>query len=96
MALTRKEVEEIAHLTRLNLTPEELAQFGSQLESILGYVEKLNELRLDGIEPTAHVLPLTDRGRADEVKPGLSPEDVEASAADSRAGSVRVPRILEE
>lgn len=95
MALTRKQVEEIAHLARLNLTPEELDRFGAQLDSVLGYVEKLNELDLDGVEPTAHVLPVTDRGRADEERPGLSPDDVEAMAPDFRAGSVRVPRILE-
>ena len=96
MALTREQVEEIAHLARLNLTPEELERFGAQLESILGYVEKLNELKLEGVEPTAHVLPVTDRTREDVVAPGLSAEDVEAFAPEARAGSVRVPRILEE
>jgi aspartyl-tRNA(Asn)/glutamyl-tRNA(Gln) amidotransferase subunit C len=52
MALTRKEVEALAHLARLNLTPEELERFGGQLEAILGYVERLNGLDLSNMEPT--------------------------------------------
>ena len=80
MALTRKDVEAIAHLARLSLTEAELARYGAQLEAILGYVESLNKLPLEGVEPTTHV----------------SPAEVEAMAPEFRAGSVRVPRILEE
>ena len=96
MALTRKDVEEIAHLARLNLTAEELDRYGTQLDAILGYVETLNQLDLEGVEPTTQVLNLTDRMRKDDPQPGLTPEDVEAIAPEFKAGSVKVPRILEE
>lgn len=96
MALTREEVAKIAHLARLELAPGELDRFGKQLEAILGYVEKLNELDLKGAEPTTHVLPLTDREREDKVAPGMTPEDLEKSAPDSRHGMVRVPKIMED
>ena len=96
MGLTRAEVEMIANLGRLDLTPEELDRFGKQLEAILGYVEKLNELDLKGVEPTTHVLPLTDRIRGDKTAPGLAPEDIAKSAPDFRLGMVRVPRIMED
>ncbi len=95
MALTRKNVEDIAHLARLNLTTEELERYGTQLEAILGYVEMLNQLDLEGVEPTTQVLALCDRMRKDEPQPGLTPEDVEAIAPEFKAGSVKVPRILE-
>jgi len=96
MALTRKDVEAIAHLARLSLTEAELARYGAQLEAILGYVESLNKLPLEGVEPTTHVSPATDRTRPDKPASGISAAEVEAMAPEFRAGSVRVPRILEE
>ena len=96
MALTRKEVEGIAHLARLSLTEAELEKYGAQLDAILGYVDSLGKLPLEGVEPTSHVSPATDRTRPDEPGRSLSPAEVEAMAPDFRAGSVRVPRIMEE
>ncbi len=97
MALTSKDVEAIAHLARLNLTPDELHRFGTQLEAILGYMETLNKLDLEGVEPTTHILSsVTNRYREDTIRPGLTSDDVAANAPDFKAGSVRVPRILEQ
>lgn len=96
MALTQKEIEAIAHLARLNLSQEELDRFGPQLEQILGYVESLGALDLAKVEPTTYVLDITNRFRKDETRPGLRPEEVEANAPEFKAGSVRVPRILDE
>jgi aspartyl-tRNA(Asn)/glutamyl-tRNA(Gln) amidotransferase subunit C len=96
MALKREDVAKIAHLARLELGPEELDLYGKQLEAILGYVEKLNELDLKDVEPTTHVLPLTDRKRDDRVEPGLTPDDLAANAPEFRLGMVRVPRIMED
>ncbi len=96
MGLSREDVARIAHLARLDLPPEELDRFGRQLADILGYVEKLNALSLEGVEPTAHALPVTDRDRPDGNAPGLTPDDVAAMAPEFRHGSVRVPRIMEE
>jgi aspartyl-tRNA(Asn)/glutamyl-tRNA(Gln) amidotransferase subunit C len=96
MALTRQDVEALAHLARLTLSPEELERFGEQLGGILEYVDRLNRLDLSGAEPTTHAVPVGNRFREDAVAPGLPQEAVTANAPDIRAGSVRVPRILEE
>ena len=96
MPLTRDDVAKIAYLARLELTPEELDKYGQQLAAILGYVDTLNKLDLKGVEPTAHVLSVTDRDRPDQVTPGLTPEDLAKNAPEFRHGMVRVPRIMEE
>ena len=96
MPLTRPEVEAIAHLSRLSLTPEELDRFGTQIDAILGYVQLLEKLELAGVEPTAQVSAETDRTRPDAVTPGITNAEVAGIAPEFRAGSVRVPRILEE
>jgi len=96
MALTREDVAKIAHLARLELTPEEMDKYLHQLAAILGYVDTLNKLDLKGVEPTAHVLTVTDRDRPDIVTPGLTPEDIAKNAPEFRHGMVRVPRIMEE
>jgi len=96
MALTREDVAKIAHLARLELTPEEMDKYLHQLAAILGYVDTLNKLDLKGVEPTAHVLTVTDRDRPDTVTPGLTPEDIAKNAPEFRHGMVRVPRIMEE
>lgn len=95
MALTRTEVERIAHLARLHLSPAELDRYGAQLDAILGYVETLGKLDLAGVEPTAGVSDRTDRTRPDTPAASLTPDDLAAIAPEFRAGSVRVPKILE-
>ena len=60
------------------------------------YALNLNKLDLTGVEPTAHVLSVTDRDRPDAVTPGLTPEDLAKNAPEFRHGMVRVPRIMEE
>ncbi len=96
MAFSRKDVEAIARLARLTLTDAELDRFGGQLGAILGYVELLDKVDLAGVEPTTHVQDDADRFRDDRVTPGLAVADLEAMAPEFRAGSVRVPRILED
>ena len=95
MALTRKDVEDIAHLSRLVLTDAELERFGAQLGAILEHVQTLNKMDLTGVEPTTSVQEDVDRFREDRIAPGLAPADLEAIAPEFRAGSVRVPKILE-
>ena len=96
MGFSRNEVEAIARLSRLTLTDAELDRFGGQLGAILGYMELLDKIDLGGVEPTTHVQDDADRFREDRVLPGLAAEDLEAMAPEFRAGSVRVPKILEE
>ena len=68
----------------------------SQLDAILGYVEQLRRVDTTGVEPTAHVLPLVNVMRDDEVRPSYPPDAMLANAPDAQDGQFRVPRILEE
>ncbi len=96
MKITLKEVEHVARLARLELTAEEKERMRAQLDSILSYIDKLNELDTSAVEPTSHVLPMTNVFREDEVMPSLSQEEVLVNAPDRHELFFRVPRILEE
>lgn len=95
MAATEIDVKYVAHLARLHLTPEELQTFGAQLGQILAYMEKLNELDVAQVEPTAHAVPLTNVTRADEVRPSLSNEEALRNAPAKANGLFLVPKIVE-
>ena len=76
MSLTLQDVEKIAHLARLELTRAEKAQYLEQLSAILDYADMLNELDLEGIEPTAHAIAQQNILRDDVVTPSLPLDDV--------------------
>ena len=92
---TEVDVKHVAHLARLALTPGEEAQFGAQLNNILGYIDKLNELDVSGIEPTAHAVPLVNVFRQDEVRPSFSNEEALRNAPAKANGLFIVPKIVE-
>ncbi len=89
------DVNYVAHLARIGLTAEEQEKFGAQLANILGYIEKLNELDVAGIEPTAHAVPLVNVFRTDEVRPSLSNEEALRNAPAKANGLFMVPKIVE-
>ena len=95
MSATDFDVKYIAHLARINLTPAEEEKLGNQLHHILGYIEKLQQLDVAGVEPTAHAVPLVDVTRADEVTAGLSNEEALRNAPASAGGLFIVPKIVE-
>jgi aspartyl-tRNA(Asn)/glutamyl-tRNA(Gln) amidotransferase subunit C len=95
MKITMKEVEHVARLARLELTDEEKERMRAQLDSILSYIDKLNELDTSAVEPTSHMLPMMNVFRDDEVRPSLSQEETLANAPDRQDLFFRVPRILE-
>ena len=95
MASAEIDVKYVAHLARLALTPEEEKQLGAQLGSILGYIEKLRELDVTDVEPTAHAVPLVNVTRPDEIRPSLSPEDALRNAPKKAGGLFVVPKIVE-
>jgi len=94
--ITRKEVEHVARLARLELSEGEKDLMTGQLDRILGYMDKLNELETGGVEPTSHVIPMVNVMRDDEAKPSLSPDDALANAPDRETPYFRVPRIIED
>jgi aspartyl-tRNA(Asn)/glutamyl-tRNA(Gln) amidotransferase subunit C len=93
--ITTETVKKIARLANLALTEEETARFASQLEKILEYVHKLNELDTRGVPETVHALPLQNVWREDAVTPGLDRDAALAAAPDPQDGCFRVPRIIE-
>jgi aspartyl-tRNA(Asn)/glutamyl-tRNA(Gln) amidotransferase subunit C len=95
MAVTNIDVNYVAHLARLRLTPEEQERFSAQIGQVLGYVEKLKELDVTGVEPTAHAVPLTNVTRIDEVRPSLPHEDALRNAPAKANGLFMVPKIVE-
>jgi aspartyl-tRNA(Asn)/glutamyl-tRNA(Gln) amidotransferase subunit C len=94
--ITLAEVEHVARLARLALDADEKDRMRSQLDAILGYVEQLRRVDTTGVEPTAHVLPLVNVMRDDEVRPSYPADAMLANAPDAQDGQFRVPRILEE
>lgn len=95
MSIQVKDVEHVAKLARLNLTDEERGMFTDQLNAILQYAEKLNELDTDNVEPTTHVLKLSNVMREDEVKESLPAEKVFLNAPEEEDGQFKVPAVLE-
>jgi aspartyl-tRNA(Asn)/glutamyl-tRNA(Gln) amidotransferase subunit C len=95
MKISKEEIEHIASLARLYLSEEEKELFGSQLSSILDYMEKLNELDTKDIEPTSHVLPLSNVMRDDIPQPSIPREDALMNAPDRTDKFYRVPKIIE-
>jgi aspartyl-tRNA(Asn)/glutamyl-tRNA(Gln) amidotransferase subunit C len=94
MALSREEVLHVAELARLSLRPEEVELFTRQLNDILAYVQKLNELDTTGVAPLAHVIPLFNAFREDVAKESLPLEAALKNAPALEEGSFLVPRVI--
>ena len=95
MAAVEIDVKYVAHLARIALTPDEEKKLAAQLGGILGYIEKLNELDVTNIEPTAHAVPLVNITRPDEVRPSLPHEEALRNAPRQANGLFIVPKIVE-
>jgi aspartyl-tRNA(Asn)/glutamyl-tRNA(Gln) amidotransferase subunit C len=95
MASVEIRVKDVALLARIALTPDEEAKLGAQLGQVLGYIEKLRELDVSQVEPTAHAVPLVNITRADEIRPSLPHEDALRNAPKQAGGLFIVPQIVE-
>lgn len=95
MAEAQFDIKYVAHLARISLTPAEEKKLGSQLGNILGYVEKLKELDVTNVDPTAHAIPQINVTRADEMRPSLPHDDALRNAPKSANGLFIVPKIVE-
>lgn len=94
--LTGKDVEHIAGLARLKLSAEERDSYTEQLGQIVEWMGKLEDLDIDEVEPTAHILPIKNVFREDKVHEGFTREEALASAPDRKDGFFRVPAIISE
>ena len=95
MAAPQLDVKYVAHLARLTVTPDEEKKIGAQLGNILGYIEKLKQLDVSGVEPTAHAVPMVNVTRRDEVRPSLPHEEALRNAPAKANGLFIVPKIVE-
>ncbi|OXM83947.1 Asp-tRNA(Asn)/Glu-tRNA(Gln) amidotransferase subunit GatC [Paenibacillus rigui] len=95
MSITIQNVEHVAKLARLELSEQEKQKFTEQLNAILKYAEKLNELDTDNVEPTSHPMPLVNVMREDVSRPSLPIEKVLLNAPDEEDGQIKVPAVLE-
>jgi aspartyl-tRNA(Asn)/glutamyl-tRNA(Gln) amidotransferase subunit C len=96
VGIDREEVEHIARLARLELTDDEKKLFTEQLAQIVRYFEKLQELNVDGVEPTCHVEEMTNRMRRDELQASLTPEDALSNAPESESNQFKVPLVVKD
>ena len=95
MPLTLQEVEHIARLARLELTDEQKTRYRGQLEAILDYVAKLQELDTSDVPPTASGQPAETQLRADEPRPGLSRDELLKNAPEQVDGQFKIPPVFE-
>ncbi|MCG3176527.1 MAG: Glutamyl-tRNA(Gln) amidotransferase subunit C [Candidatus Omnitrophica bacterium] len=90
------DLRHVARLARLHFTDAELKPFESQLSKILGFVEELKEVNVDGVEPTSHPLAVANVFRADEPVQSLDVEPFLARAPKARGRFFEVPKIIED
>ncbi len=95
MKISQKDVEHVARLARLTVAPEELQTLTEQMDAILGYVDKLNELDTEGVEPMAHAVPMSNAFREDENTPAIGIERAFQNAPATGDGCFTVPKIIE-
>ncbi|MBW8782153.1 MAG: Asp-tRNA(Asn)/Glu-tRNA(Gln) amidotransferase subunit GatC [Verrucomicrobia bacterium] len=94
-APTDLNIDRIATLARLALTPEEREKFSAQLVDVLANIEKLREVDVTGVEPTAHAFPVYNVWADDVAQPGLSVEDALRNAPAQRDNMIVVPKVVE-
>jgi aspartyl-tRNA(Asn)/glutamyl-tRNA(Gln) amidotransferase subunit C len=94
MAITESDVRHVAMLARLALTDEQVETLTEELGTVLGHIDTLQRLELDGVQPTAHPLAMTNSTRADVVVPGLEQAEALRNAPESDGTAFVVPAIV--
>lgn len=96
MSVTIKDVEHVAALAKLSFSKEEKEKLASQLNEILEYMEQLNQLDTNNVEPLSHVIELSNVFRKDELKPTLTQEEALRNAPAKTEKFFRVPKVIGE
>ena len=96
MSVTKKDVEHIAKLARLKVTEEEVDHYTGQLNQILEYVEKLNELDTENVEPLSHPVENTNVFREDKLKDSIKTEEALKNAPDKDDQHFKVPKVINQ
>lgn len=93
--ITKKQIEQVANLARLNLTEDEEEQMMKDMVAIINFANQINELEVQNINPTDHVIPITNVFRKDEVHPSNNREELLNNAPNSQYGCFSVPKVVE-
>ena len=96
MKVTEKDIQTVASLSRLKISSEESAEVMNQLDKFLNYVENLQSIDTENIQPTTYALPMQNVFREDVVKKSLDRELALSNAPLKEDGYFKVPRVLEE
>jgi aspartyl-tRNA(Asn)/glutamyl-tRNA(Gln) amidotransferase subunit C len=96
MKISKDDVKHVSVLARLEFKEDEINKFAKQLENILEYMDKLNELDTSSVEPTSHVFMMSTPLREDLVKPWLSIDEALENAPDKEGGFFTVPKFIED
>jgi aspartyl-tRNA(Asn)/glutamyl-tRNA(Gln) amidotransferase subunit C len=94
VGITKEEVERVAHLARLHLSESELKTMTGQLDTILSYVVKLNELDTAGVQPMTHAFSVSNAFRDDQVFDSLAREEALANSPCQNGEAFVVPKII--
>ncbi len=95
MSIDTKTAAHVAKLARIKVEEKDLPELASEFNAILGFIEQLNEVDVDGVEPMVSVTPMRLKRRQDEVTDGNMPAKVLANAPDVREGFFAVPKVVE-
>jgi len=95
MSVDLATVKRVAHLARIAVTDEEAARMEGELNTILGFVEHLSEVNVDGIEPMTSVTPMAMKKRVDVVTDGSKADDIVANAPETTDNFFLVPKVVE-
>ena len=93
--ISSQQVEYVAHLARLTISDKDKDKFTSQLNDILLYIDKLNELDTAGVEPMSHAIAVTNAFREDKILSSIGTENSLANAPDARGEFFRVPKVID-
>ncbi|MCB1418436.1 MAG: Asp-tRNA(Asn)/Glu-tRNA(Gln) amidotransferase subunit GatC [Notoacmeibacter sp.] len=95
MSVDLATVKRVAHLARIAVSEEEASRMTGELNSILGFVEQLDEVKVDGVEPMTSVIPMEMRKRQDMVTDGAKADDIVANAPATEDHFFQVPKVVE-
>lgn len=95
MKINENDIQKVAKLARLELSSEEREEFSKQLNDIIEYVEKINELDTAGVKPADHIVELSNVFREDVVQKSIDPAEIEKMAPSFKNGHIVVPKIIE-
>jgi aspartyl-tRNA(Asn)/glutamyl-tRNA(Gln) amidotransferase subunit C len=95
MSIDRETARRVAHLARIKVADDQLDTLAGELNNILGFMEQLNEVDVDGVEPMTSVTPMRLKRREDVVSDGGYPDKILSNAPDAREGFFAVPKVVE-